>query len=56
MALLDYLRSEIVEHYADGAFSRRGEPRLAAAVPFYGPGPAGADFHGLTVRRASWRR
>jgi carboxymethylenebutenolidase len=21
-----------------------GEPRLAAAVPFYGPGPAGADF------------
>jgi carboxymethylenebutenolidase len=23
-----------------------GEPRLAAAVPFYGPGPAGADFSG----------
>jgi carboxymethylenebutenolidase len=23
-----------------------GEPRLAAAVPFYGPGPANADFSG----------
>jgi carboxymethylenebutenolidase len=23
-----------------------GEPRLAAAVPFYGPGPSGADFKG----------
>jgi carboxymethylenebutenolidase len=23
-----------------------GEPRLAAAVPFYGPGPADADFSG----------
>ena len=23
-----------------------GEPRLAAAVPFYGPGPAGAQFSG----------
>src|SRR5262249_10848533 len=23
-----------------------GEPRLAAAVPFYGPGPTGADFSG----------
>ncbi len=26
-----------------------GEPRLAAAVPFYGPGPAGADFRGSSA-------
>jgi carboxymethylenebutenolidase len=26
-----------------------GEPRLAAAVPFYGPGPSGADFTGNTA-------
>ena len=26
-----------------------GEPRLAAAVPFYGPGPSGADFSGSKV-------
>jgi carboxymethylenebutenolidase len=26
-----------------------GEPRLAAAVPFYGPGPAAADFSGSTA-------
>ena len=28
-----------------------GEPRLAAAVPFYGPAPADADFSGLAERR-----
>jgi carboxymethylenebutenolidase len=26
-----------------------GEPRLAAAVPFYGPGPADADFRGSSA-------
>jgi carboxymethylenebutenolidase len=49
-----YLTGEVVEDYSDGVIGRREAMRrlgllgvaVAAAAPFYGPLPDGADFSG----------